>query len=111
MDCFNFYQGGVDTTNAAESGGGDEERGGQTVWDNEVEGVAYSYAMFHFMMLLATLFVMMSITNWYQPDKHTSLLSANYASFWIKAVNSWVCVAIYVWTLVAPLVFPDRNFS
>lgn len=82
-----------------------------TVWNNETDGVTYSYAMFHFMMLLATLFVMMSITNWYQPDKHTALLSANYASFWVKAANSWTCVAIYVWTLIAPTVFPNRDFS
>nr|CDS24426.1 serine incorporator 1 [Echinococcus granulosus] len=84
-----------DTPNAVDTETG-TGRGDQTVWDNESDGVAYSYAMFHFMMLLATLFVMMSITNWYQPDKHTALLSANNASFWVKAVSSWACVAIYV---------------
>ena len=107
-------QGGVDTTNAAESRGGDaetRERGGQIVWDNEVDGVAYSYSMFHFLMVLATFFVMMSITNWFKPDKRTSLLSANYASFWVKATSSWVCVSIYIWTLVAPTIFPDRDFT
>ncbi|VDM25837.1 unnamed protein product, partial [Hydatigera taeniaeformis] len=81
------------------------------VWDDESDEVAYSYAMFYFMMLLATLFVMMSITNWYQPDKHTGLLSANYASFWVKAATSWACVALYVWTLVAPTLFPNRDFT
>ncbi|KAL5103297.1 Serine incorporator 3 [Taenia crassiceps] len=89
------------TSNAADTENGIAHGASLAVWDNESDGVAYSYAMFHFMMLLATLFVMMSITNWYQPDKHTALLSANYASFWIKAVNSWTCVAIYLWCAVS----------
>ncbi|KAM7533834.1 hypothetical protein Aperf_G00000109611 [Anoplocephala perfoliata] len=105
------FQGGVDTSSAAEFGDGETAERGQTVWDNEKEGVAYSYSMFHFLMFLATLFVMMSITNWYSPDTRTGLLSANYASFWIKAISSWACASIYIWTLVAPSLFPDRDFS
>ena len=45
---------------------GDEERSGQKVYDNEAEGVAYSYSFFHIMMFLATLYIMMTITNWYK---------------------------------------------
>lgn len=102
----------MDTSNAAEAGDGEaNERGGQTVWDNEKDGVAYSYAMFHFMMFLATLFVMMSITNWLEPDRNTGILSSSLGSFWIKAVSSWFCAALYTWTLVAPALFPDRDFS
>lgn len=105
-------QGGVDTSNADEGPALEKaENGGQTVWDNEKEGVAYSYAMFNCMMFLATLYVMMSLTNWYRPDAETAMLSANYGSFWVKAVSSWTCVFIYVWTLVAPVIFPDRDFS
>ena len=29
---------------------------------------------------------------------------------WVKVVTQWVTVALYVWTLVAPLVLPDREF-
>ncbi|VUZ44279.1 unnamed protein product [Hymenolepis diminuta] len=109
-----MISGGGDTANAVEPDGYDAvtaKRGGQRVWDNERDCVAYSYSMFHFMMLLATLFVMMSITNWYSPDTRTGLLSANHASFWIKAVSSWVCASIYIWTLIAPALFPNREFA
>lgn len=106
--------GNIDSTNAVGSGGFSTvtfEQGGQAVWDNEKDGVAYSYAMFHFMMFLATLFVMMSITNWYSPDTRTGILSANHASFWIKAGNSWACALLYIWTLVAPILLPNRDFT
>lgn len=34
--------------------------------DNEEEGVSYSYSFFHFHLCLASLYIMMTLTNWYQ---------------------------------------------
>ncbi|KAL6743751.1 hypothetical protein Aduo_016758 [Ancylostoma duodenale] len=80
------------------------------VWDNETEGVAYSYSFFHFMFGLASLYVMMTLTSWYNPDNDLTHLNSNMASVWVKIVSSWLCVALYGWTLVAPALFPDREF-
>lgn len=45
----------------------DAEAGGNTkVWDNEEDSVAYSWSFFHLMFALATLYVMMTLTNWYK---------------------------------------------
>ncbi|XP_063917865.1 probable serine incorporator isoform X3 [Zophobas morio] len=86
------------------------ERGEKKVWDNEEDTVAYSWSFFHLMFALATLYVMMTLTNWYKPDSSLNN-KANSASMWIKVISSWLCLALYGWTLVAPIVLPDREFN
>jgi hypothetical protein len=39
------------------------------------------------------------------------LINVGWTSVWVKQVSQWVTVGLYCWTLVAPLLFPDREFS
>lgn len=39
---------------------------GNAVRDNEEDAVAYSWSLFHVVFITATLYVMMTLTNWYQ---------------------------------------------
>ncbi|XP_046640381.1 probable serine incorporator [Daphnia pulicaria] len=88
-----------------------EIESGGNVWDNEADGVAYSWSFFHLMFALATLYVMMTITNWYKPTSDLSTLSSNEASVWVKMISSWLCLGLYLWSLIAPSLLPDRDFS
>ncbi|XP_076165937.1 serine incorporator TMS1 isoform X2 [Ptiloglossa arizonensis] len=98
--------------NEVEGRNPDSESGNEAkVWDNEEEKVAYSWSFFHFVFALSTLYVMMTLTNWYQPNSNLNTLNSNAASMWVKIISSWMCLALYVWTLVAPALFPNRNFS
>ncbi|KAG6462088.1 probable serine incorporator isoform X2 [Manduca sexta] len=95
----------IEGADGGEAGRGEEPK----VFDNEGDGVAYSWTFFHLVFALATLYIMMTLTNWYNPSSQLS--KENVASMWIKITSSWMCVGLYVWTLVAPAVFPDRDFN
>lgn len=97
--------------NEVEGRNGDSEKGEAKVWDNEEETVAYNWSFFHLMFALATLYVMMTLTNWYKPNSDLKTLNSNIASMWVKIISSWLCMTLYVWSLVAPILFPNREFS
>jgi len=90
---------------------GDAESSRQNVWDNEEEGVAYSYSFFHFMFMLASLYIMMTLTHWYKPESVDPTKVVNEPSMWIKIASSWVCILLYGWTLIAPIILSGRDFG
>uniref|UniRef100_A0A7E4VQI9 Serine incorporator n=2 Tax=Panagrellus redivivus TaxID=6233 RepID=A0A7E4VQI9_PANRE len=97
---------GGSSASVGASSGDDDTR----VYDDESDGVTYSYSFFHFIFALASLYMMMTLTSWYNPDNDLKNLNSNMASVWVKIVSSWCAVGIYAWTLLAPCLFPDRDF-
>ncbi|XP_030632675.1 serine incorporator 1 [Chanos chanos] len=105
-----------DTTILEESSTGtpeevEEGQGPRRVEDNERETVQYSYSFFHFMLFLASLYIMMTLTNWYSPDADYNAMTSKWPAVWVKISSSWVCITLYVWTLIAPMVLTNRDFS
>lgn len=90
----------------------DEEKtgSGQNVVYDEREGTIYNYAYFHFVFFLGSLYVMMTVTNWFHYDGHKieKLLEGSWSVFWIKMASCWVCLFLYMWTLIAPMLCPKR---
>jgi hypothetical protein len=71
-----------------------------------------SVLWFHGIMALAACYLAMMLTGW--GAEYTTKLNntdASEQSFWIKTVNLWVAYALYIWTLVAPIVLKNREFS
>ena len=33
------------------------------------------------------------------------------AAMWIQAAGQWIAIIIYLWSLIAPKVFPNRDFG
>ncbi|KAI6652119.1 Serine incorporator 2-like [Oopsacas minuta] len=81
--------------------------------DDEKERVVYSYSFYHFMSVLAALYIMMQLTNWVQPDMaNTDGFQNTWASVGVKVISSYLCHALYLWTLFAPLILGNcRDFG
>lgn len=136
-----------------------EEVTAPTVEDNKRDTVQYSYAFFHFMLFLASLYIMMTLTNWYRcvhspvitevrcrileqfeqksrnthttagtvynyllkyiidfycqtsPDADYSAMTSKWPAVWVKISSSWVCLSLYSWSLVAPMILTNRDFT
>ncbi|KAJ4928081.1 hypothetical protein JOQ06_015880 [Pogonophryne albipinna] len=95
------------TSDSSETG----EDGEHRAVDNEEEAVTYSYSFFHLSLCLASLYIMMTLTNWYMPDAAYETITSTMPSVWVKIASSWFGLAIFLWTLIAPVILSDRDFS
>ena len=89
----------------------DDDEGGKGVKDDERTGTQYNYSLFHVIFLLATCWVATLLTSG-NADIETSedliAVGRTYWASWVKIVSAWVCYAVYGWSLVAPVVLPER---
>jgi len=90
----------------------DESDDGKGVKDDERAGTQYNYSLFHIIFLLATCWVATLLTSGDAADFETSetlaAVGRTYWASWVKIVSAWVCYAVYSWSLLAPVVLPDR---
>lgn len=47
----------------------------------------------------------------FSPDADFKTMTSKWPAVWVKITSSWVCLLLYLWTLVAPLVLTNRDFS
>jgi hypothetical protein len=78
--------------------------------DDERSGTQYSYSLFHIIFLLATAWVATLLTMNVKPDPEQNFVPVGrtYWASWVKIVSAWICYAMYIWSLVAPVIMPDR---
>ena len=41
--------------------------------------------------------------------EHDFYIGRSETAMWMRVVSSWVCMVIYIWSLVAPVLMPDRS--
>ena len=78
---------------------------------DEFELVTYSYSFFHLIFALASMYIAMLMTGWGTGAEERDLIDVGWTSVWVKVVAQWMTVGVYAWTMAAPLLFPDRDFS
>ena len=79
--------------------------------DDERNATQYNYALFHVIFFLSTTWVATLLTMKFdEKDVQNDFVPVGrtYGASWAKIVSAWVCHAIYIWSLVAPVVLPDR---
>ncbi|CAI5465236.1 unnamed protein product [Closterium sp. Yama58-4] len=81
--------------------------------------VAYNYSFFHLIFALAAAYSAMLLTGWGVGSsaqvagggEAEYLIDVGWGSVSVKLLQQWGTALLYVWALVAPLLFPDRDFS
>ncbi|GAX84985.1 hypothetical protein CEUSTIGMA_g12406.t1 [Chlamydomonas eustigma] len=91
--------------------GGDMMGHGHGMDEKEGE-IPYRADFFHVVFALASMYIAMLFTDWQVSSSSTSYeLDNGWISTWVKMVSKWVCELLYLWTVVAPALFPNRDFS
>ena len=73
------------------------------------------YTWFHIIFLMASMYVAMLLTDWNvvksvaaSTDDPDVYIGRSEVAMWIRVISSWICAALYLWSLVAPALLPDR---
>lgn len=67
--------------------------------------------MFGLTLVLASLYMAMVVTNWSLDPTNPVAGRNTERSMYVSVGSSWVVTALYLWTLVAPKVCPNRQFD
>ena len=79
--------------------------------------VAYqdnSYIKFHAFMMLFAIYISPVFSNWGHAnisDGHWDYGDDSWAPKWIKFFITFGSLVLYLWTIIAPQIFPDRDFT
>lgn len=88
----------------------DESDDARETRDDERNSTQYNYSLFHFIFLLATTWVATLLTQGFNRDEVGDFtpVGRTYWASWVKIISAWICYAIYIWSLIAPVLMPDR---
>ena len=79
-------------------------------------GVQYSW--FHVIFAIGAMYVAMLLTDWnvvragtgpkLPENENDVYIGRSEVAMWMRVVSSWACILLYIWSLVAPVLMPDR---
>jgi len=89
----------------------DDDESGEDAATERGKSIEYSYAFFHTIFVLASMYVAMLLTGWgTRREDDSEAVGSGWASVWVKFASVWVTGLLYVWCLIAPELLPDREF-
>lgn len=73
--------------------------------------VSYSYSFFYLIFSLASMYSSMLLTGWSTSvGESGKLVDVGWPSVCVRIVTEWATAALFIWSLIAPVLFPDREF-
>jgi len=79
----------------------------------EDDKVEYNYSFFHLTFMMASMYLGMVLTNWESGTDNTMderVVDQGMIAVWVKIASGWVTLLMYGWSIVAPILFPNRQF-
>ncbi|KAG1773566.1 serine incorporator/TMS membrane protein [Suillus occidentalis] len=84
--------------------------------DDERSGTRYNYSWFHVIFAIGAMYVGMLLTDWNVvsteqgsvDSEEVVRIGRSETAMWMRIVSSWVCMLLYMWSLLAPVLMPDR---
>ncbi|OXG20207.1 membrane protein [Cryptococcus neoformans Ze90-1] len=95
--------------------------------DDERAGTKYNYSWFHIIFAIAAMYVAGLLTDWAiistSPVAHPTesqfgapgivnepdvYIGRSETTMWMRIISSWLCYMLYTWSLVGPVLLPDR---
>lgn len=74
--------------------------------------VSYVYSFFHLIFALASMYSAMLLTGWGNASvSEQDIIDVGWPSVWVRICTLWFTAGLYAWSLIAPAIFPDRDFS
>ncbi|KAF9613186.1 hypothetical protein IFM89_005957 [Coptis chinensis] len=79
--------------------------------DGKDRTVTYSYSFFHIIFSLASMYSAMLLTGWSTSvGESGKLVDVGWPSVWVRVITGWATAGLFIWSLVAPVLFPEREF-
>ncbi|KAJ4818632.1 Serinc-domain containing serine and sphingolipid biosynthesis protein [Rhynchospora pubera] len=76
----------------------------------EEDDVPYGFGFFHFVFAMGAMYFAMLFVGWNGHQKMQKwTIDVGWASAWVRIVNQWLAALVYMWMLVAPLVWKRRH--
>ncbi|THU96337.1 TMS membrane protein/tumor differentially expressed protein [Dendrothele bispora CBS 962.96] len=87
--------------------------------DDERSGTRYNYSWFHVIFAMAAMYVAALLTDANFVSKkpidgsdsnpnNDVYIGQSEVAMWMRVISSWICILLYIWSLVAPVIMPDR---
>lgn len=74
------------------------------------DDVPYGYGFFHFVFATGAMYFAMLLISW---NPHHTMkrwtIDVGWTSTWVRIVNEWLAVCVYLWMLVAPVIWKCRQ--